>query len=117
MPTSSSAPCARARPKRKRRKKRSSLRRNRQRKANSYIAALLAYSWLGKNRYLRHWFSLRPSKRINWRLVCRLNGRGGRNSFIPASSGVRLPFLLLQGWQHATKFSQVVSPARERGIT
>ena len=30
---------------------------------------------------------------------------------MPASSGVRLPFLLLQGWQQATRFSQVVSPA------
>jgi hypothetical protein len=32
-----------------------------------------------------------------------LKGRGGRNSFMPASSGVRLPFLLLQGWQQAHK--------------
>jgi len=31
---------------------------------------------------------------------------------MPASSGVRLPFLLLQGWQQATRFSQADSPAR-----
>jgi hypothetical protein len=49
--------------------------------------------------------------------VCRLKGRGWRASFIPASSGVRLPFRLLQGWQQATRFSHADSPARDRGIT
>ena len=51
-----------------------------------------------------------PSRRIRWRLVCRLKGRGCRTSLIPASSGVRLPLRLLQAWQQATRFSQVVSP-------
>ena len=57
------------------------------------------------------------SIRIRWRLVCRLNGRGGRASRIFAYSGVWLPFRLLQAWQHATRFYHAVSPALDRGIT
>ena len=47
----------------------------------------------------------------------RLNGLGCFSSLIPASSGVLLPLRLLHVWQHATRFSQLVSPARERGMT
>ena len=46
--------------------------------------------------------------------MCRLKGLGERANCIPASSGVRLPFRLLQLWQQATRFSQAVSPRRER---
>ena len=51
------------------------------------------------------------------REVCKLNGRGALANFIPASSGVRLPFRLLHGWQQATRFSHDDPPPRERGCT
>src|SRR5229473_1441452 len=56
-------------------------------------------------------------RRMMWRLVCKLNALGSRISFIPASMGNWLPFCRLQGWQQATRFSQVEAPPRERGTT
>src|SRR5579864_4716165 len=52
-----------------------------------------------------------------WRLVCRLNGRGSRSGFMFTSCGMWLPLVRLQLWQHATRFSHVDVPPRERGIT
>ena len=43
--------------------------------------------------------------------------RGGRAKGMPASWGVRLPFLLLQGKQQATRFSHTESPPLDRGTT
>src|SRR5580658_11045737 len=49
--------------------------------------------------------------------VWRLNDRGSRAGFMLASWGSWLPLRRLQGWQQATRFSQVDRPPRERGIT
>ncbi len=49
--------------------------------------------------------------------MCNVKGRGFLWSFMFASSGVLLPLRLLQGLQQATRFSQELSPARERGNT
>lgn len=46
-----------------------------------------------------------------------LGFRGFAINFIPASSGVRLPFLLLQEMQAVTRFSQVSVPPLDLGIT
>src|ERR1035438_1104094 len=52
-----------------------------------------------------------------WRLVWRLKERGSRAGFMLASCGNWLPLRRLQGWQQATRFSQVERPPRERGMT
>src|ERR1019366_1771354 len=66
------------------------------------------------NRYLSHACeSAANSLCLAWRLTC----RGCRASVMPASCGVRLPLWLLQGKQHATRFSQVDGPRLDRGIT
>src|ERR1700676_2408542 len=52
-----------------------------------------------------------------WRLVWRLKDRGSREGLMLASWGSWLPLRRLQGWQHATRFSQVERPPRDRGIT
>jgi hypothetical protein len=43
--------------------------------------------------------------------------RGCLASTMPASCGVRSPFLLLQAKQQATRVSHVESPRRDRGTT
>src|ERR1017187_314512 len=56
--------------------------------------------------------------RMMCRDVCRLNGRGSRCSFMSVSScSSELPFLRLHSWQHATRFSHVDNPPRDRGTT
>ena len=59
-----------------------------------------------------------PIIRMICREVCRLNGLGSRSRCMSVSScSSWLPLRRLQLWQHATRFSHVLSPPRERGIT
>jgi hypothetical protein len=65
-------------------------------------------------RYLSHVrASPASSLCLAWMLIC----RGCLASTMPASCGVRSPFLLLQPKQQATRFSHVERPRRERGTT
>ncbi len=66
------------------------------------------------NRYLSHALSSpRRSLCFAWMEIC----RGCLTSGIPASCGVRFDLRLLHPKQHATRFSQVLSPPRDRGTT
>ena len=84
----------------------------------AYHATALPLSYAdSKYRYFRHACSVWPAIRNIPRLVWIVNGRGIRSRFIPASSGVRSPFVWLHFWQAATRFSQRDNPPCAFGIT
>jgi len=56
-------------------------------------------------------------KLIVFPIPCHLGLAGATSNFIPASSGVLLAFLLLQGIQDRAVFSQLALPPRDFGTT
>src|SRR5690606_2727793 len=63
----------------------------------------------------RHPGCARSTPRTSHAVPC--GARGAKRSVHPISRGVRSPLMLLQRRQHATRFSQLSAPPRERGIT